>query len=1492
MQILHNILRFAFQLILLPAVALQSHAQNIPDGTTAPAGSSSSILPPSSYSLFALPNSITEYTPRVPITNGQNLHQYSPAAEVIRTTDYRDGFKRTIQLTQHSAVGQPSNPKNLVSLNDSRLSQELIEYLPFPSNNPGFVYNGFQASRNYYSDKYPNEGQTGYGVTFNLSNASKREALKLSPGKSQAGQLRGLTSRLQINEYNEVRLWHLDYNGRPVSTNYYSAGQLFGTLTKSAENAEELIYKDKDGRIVYKRVHLETRISGGNVLAVYAVTYFVYDEFGRLRYILPPAATDISGGSPSQAILDNYCFKYLYDADGRIVEQKLPGKAAEHSIYDHRSRKVLYQDGNLSLQGKWLFTIYDNLDRVICTGVYTTSQTLQQLQSVIDDTNIYSSTSIFYFLKGQASYGEYPSSIAGAELLTFSYYDGYEVSDPANSIFNGYSIPLQSSELQNSLGNETPSLGTRTYGLLTGSKIKIIPGAGASVAQTGDWKTSVIYYDEKARDIYKISCDYYNNNLIRWHSSASQFNFTNQLLVTKHSWYNQLSLDGKTSHTELTKHEYELHSGKISRTAHKLNVGSWTTSALFRYDDLGRIDRKVLGNYGEVQDFTYNIRSQLSGINDVYAKTGNAQGESRTFGIALYYDFGFTSPRYDGGLSGIVWRGSAQSSPMAYGYSYDKSGRLTTADFRKYEAPSGSYPAWAWRNDQTDYTVSNLRYDLSGNILSKRVRGPAFNGTPTDLDKLSYTYESNGHKLLSVFDTVTVDNGRGDFIDGNISGNDYSYDSNGNLVSDLNKQIVSITYNYFDKPEVVNFAGGKSIIYSYDATGNKVQELINGPVTEVNDYIGNAVYKNDSLQYVLTTEGRAVYNVDSQSFNEEYFVKDHLGNIRSVIDVKTHLIQQYLASYEVASANIEGLYFNLHDEVRDDKPGATSFDDLSAGRLNGGDPNRQVGTAILLHVMAGDKVQMNVNTFYEGYEHSDDTPLSIGEIVSTVASALSGGSGGFEGSETHNSGLVDRMFNESIIEPLSGIIGQNYSAEHPQAFLNYVLFDENMQIVSEGSGAFQATGKDTWTEIGTDIPLLIPQNGYLAVYLSNASYQATCTICTDVYFDQLVLRVTKGKLKEETHYYPFGLPMNALSSTASGFTVNRFKYQGNEYIKELGLNWMDFHNRQYDPQIGRFLGVDPLAASGVQSRYSPYAAMGNNPAILVDPDGLKFAYPVLLTGRAEHSRVIAAMEAEVEYKQNGRLNDMSRHLSVGGMDWGGGRSNFVRMGVLEQFAMAVHAAGGQVLVATGEAEVSRNDDFGGAGSSDGGMSGTLPEVSIIGKRSGWFSRAWKSIKSAFSGYEITASSEFSVSIGVQAGFNVNVGKSGIGLEGNALSVDLYSNQDNIDGVSNAEHNWIGKDYWMNLKQGAEASLGFGSMSAEREMQSPVGGGAFFNDKLTLEGSVGIGPIGYVHQRVIPLGGLTTNPAPVPSVSNGLQIGAGLKFLIGVDFNFNINVRKR
>ena len=154
--------------------------------------------------------------------------------------------------------------------------------------------------------------------------------------------------------------------------------------------------------------------------------------------------------------------------------------------------------------------------------------------------------------------------------------------------------------------------------------------------------------------------------------------------------------------------------------------------------------------------------------------------------------------------------------------------------------------------------------------------------------------------------------------------------------------------------------------------------------------------------------------------------------------------------------------------------------------------------------------------------------------------------------------------------------------------------------------AWQVNGDSGWETIGDDLPKTIPVNGYLAVYLSNAS-SIKCENCmssdADVYFDKLSIKFTRGNLKQETHYYPFGLPMAGIGSSAMGMTPNRQKYQSNEYITDAGLNWMSFGARQYDPQLGRFLSVDPMASEGGQDMLSPYHAMGNNPVSMTDPGG-------------------------------------------------------------------------------------------------------------------------------------------------------------------------------------------------------------------------------------------------------------------------------------------------
>ena len=1191
-----------------------TYGQNVPNTESQPAGSAVTFpVPPNLPSEASGQNYTRSYSPLVPLNNSQDVSETSPAANVKIATTYRDGFNRGF-LTVHRNYTNNTN-KHLVTPVDNRAQADAFSYLPYATSANmdldedalGWYHQAemFNEQKAYYNTLYSGEGYTSFSRSQYVSDANQRAMKSYAPGKSQVGQGRGSTTKSITNDASVVRIWEINGSGLPQSNGYYPADILKGSVSTSAEGAEVTVFKDKDGKVIYqKEIKAMVPLPGSPqvLIPTYGTTYNVYDELGQLKYSIPPAANAlVSGGTLTQAQLDNLCYQYSYNDKGQVTRKKLPGKAQELFIYDKMGRLALSQDGMLA-PNKWNFTIYDKQNRPLVMGRYENiGITQQQLQAYFYDAVNYSAPSLFYYQKNYDLVAQYPTTITGAEILSYNYYDNYDIIDPAGTMWATYASNLQFTELMSTPGAETPERGNLIKGLVTGSKVKIIVSPGASTTQTGDWRETVNYYDNKGRAIYSVSRDMYQGTPKHTHYAGTQYDFAGRTLISKHVSANSNSADG--NHYELTRNYYDANTGALTQTQHKLNnTGAWNVMALYTYDELGRVKRKVLGNYGEVRDFSYNIRGQLEGINPVYAMTGQKEGESRTFGESLKYDYGFTVPRYDGMVSGMIWRGSTAANNNAYGYRYDASGRLTTADYRKWEPVSAPYLYEAWRNDKTDYSVSNLQYDLNGNILSMKQRGmDMVNGitTPVDIDKLRYDYISQTNQLFTVYDSATVNYGTGDFQNTNGSSSDYAYNPNGSLTIDRNKGITDVTYTPFGKPQVVYFVNNKRIEYSYDAAGNKVQELIFDPssTNKTTDYVGNFIYENNVLKHASTPEGRSVYDPTAHTFKEEFFVKDHLDNVRSVVDVYTYPILQYLASYEIASANLEGLFFDDMDEVRDDKPGSTDPNDIKAASLNGDDPARRTGTSALLKVMAGDKIELNVNNFYDGYHAEDDQPVNMEDMLASVIGTLTAGAGGFVGSETHDTKLVNDVFTMPNFQVFDQLVNQNSDGSKPKAYLNYLLFNERMELVTEMSGAFQATGNSSWTQIGTTAPMLIPENGYLAVYLSNRSRGGS-----DVFFDQLVVRVTSGKLKEEAHYYPFGLPIGTMGSAAAGFMPNKNKYQSNEYNKDLGLNWMDFHNRQYDPQLGRFLSIDPLAEATVT--VSPYAAMDNNPASNIDPLGL------------------------------------------------------------------------------------------------------------------------------------------------------------------------------------------------------------------------------------------------------------------------------------------------
>ncbi|WP_236709573.1 DUF6443 domain-containing protein [Elizabethkingia ursingii] len=738
----------------------------------------------------------------------------TPSTRQTQSVTYFDGLGRPKQ--ELSIKSTPLGNDLATEIPYDSFGRQVQSWLPVPMNTlNGNIQSGVQtAASGYYKKADGSTDPLAYGEKTLENSPLDRILAQAAPGSDWDGKK--IQYQYQANADGEV--YH--YTTSTSWSNNATVSVLGLSGTYGANSLYKNVITDEDGNstIEFKNGQGQTVLVRKNDGSSDMDTYYVYNEYNQLAFVIPPLA--IHKGV-DVTLLDELAYQYRYDGQNRLVEKKLPGKDWEYMVYDKQDRLVLTQDGKLRQQNKWLFTKYDKFGRVAYTGLLdsTPGRDAQQSNMVNFGANNEERSASGFAQNGTTVY--YSSSaypVSNFTLLTVNYYDEYPPGSPA--VFNGASV----------LGSN-PVNGRSTKGLPVASMVKNIEDNG--------WTKSYTWYDDKARPVATES----QNHLGGYTRTSSVLAFSGVPTSTTTYHKRDASSGGMVMKEDFS---YD-HQNRLVKHTHQLNGGPVEVLTENIYNELGQLEARNIGNGIQSIKNEYNIRGTLTKMNDPKNLL------NKLFGFELkYINPSGTSKKYNGNIAETDWATQSDGTLRRYSYQYDKVNRLTEGSYwDNAGAASGSY-------------AEKLNYDLNGNITSLQRTGQGAGV----MDQLSYTYDQSGNsnKLIRVNDAS------GNAAGYPVGGNTIVYDINGNMVNHLDKGISNIAYNYLNLPSSITASIGNTD-YVYRADGSKVRKVFGGKTT---DYLDGFQYENGVLQFVPTSEG--YYDLTKNKYIYNY--TDHLGNVR------------------------------------------------------------------------------------------------------------------------------------------------------------------------------------------------------------------------------------------------------------------------------------------------------------------------------------------------------------------------------------------------------------------------------------------------------------------------------------------------------------------------------------------------------------------------------------------------------------------------------------
>ena len=423
------------------------------------------------------------------------------------------------------------------------------------------------------------------------------------------------------------------------------------------------------------------------------VTAYVYDDYGDLRYILPPGAE--AGGSRSSVTMKELAYWFDYDDYGRCISRKSPGMAEEKMVYDPADRMVAMHSRDHA-DGVWRLFFYDGCGReVMVLDAKITDAVAMSLGNACR-------TATFKGPEGDVKdFSITPTleiNLANAEVVTQRFYDTYYFREALG--LKDYGFKPLGVEYGSSIGKQTGLFNGEGYEVYYYNPWGLECQRVASGFNVGR-RTTKYNFDLSVSEVHTTYDGLYPDRDVYY--SYDDCGRRTQMLVTEHR-----TRDG-VAHTDSATIKYE-------------------------YGPTGLLEAVVMGP--SRKKITYDIHGwQLKAETELHPSYGGDKYIERLY----YADTKSAHPRYNGFVSRKEWQ------KHAYDYEYDPNGFLIDAAYS--ELPGNDQATGANQGVKFDRSVS-FEYDIRGNVKKIQRKGaidrhPSGKLTFGLIDNLEAAYTGN-----------------------------------------------------------------------------------------------------------------------------------------------------------------------------------------------------------------------------------------------------------------------------------------------------------------------------------------------------------------------------------------------------------------------------------------------------------------------------------------------------------------------------------------------------------------------------------------------------------------------------------------------------------------------------------------------------------------------------------------------------------------------------